>query len=187
MDEAMNQAELALNLDPKNPMILALYAIVLKGAGQHQAVLEFLEKALSIDPEHSFTRGQLGRAHYNLGEYDKDLELQKNYLARVLGKESVPDLESIYSKRGRQTAYEELTRLWEWYAEEYYYRPISLARDYYRIGAYQKALDELEKGYAMHDPNMPYIGTGTRYEALHDSARFLAILDSMNLPHPKHH
>ena len=60
-----------------------------------------------------------------------------------------------------------------------------MARHYYRAGAYKKALDELDKGYEMHDPNMPYIGTGTRFEALHDSVRFLTILDSMHLPHPK--
>ena len=60
-----------------------------------------------------------------------------------------------------------------------------MARHYYWAGAYKKALDELEKGYEMHDPNMPYIGTGTRFEALHDSVRFLAILNNMHLPHPK--
>jgi hypothetical protein len=114
----------------------------------------------------------------------KDLELQQDYLTRGLGKEIVPDLDSLYRKQGRLSTYEEVTRLFELYAADNYYRPISLARDYYRIGAYKKALDELEKGYAMHDPNMPYIGTGTRYEALHDSARFLSILDRMNLPHP---
>ncbi len=186
-DEALVQAKLALDLDPKNPMILSLYSTVLKGAGQHRLVLEFIEKALSIDPGHSFTRGQLGRAYYNLGEYVKDLELKKNYLTRVLGKETVPDLDSIYNEQGRQAAYEEVVRLVELYSEEDYYRPISLALDYYRIGAYEKALGELEKGYEMHDPNMPYIGTGTRYEALHDSARFLNILDCMNLPYPKNH
>jgi len=185
MDEALVQAKLALELDPKNPMILSLYSIILKGAGQHDSVLEFLEKALIIDPGHAFTWGQLGRAYYNLGEYDKDLELHKNYIIRVLGKETIPDLEAIYKEQGRQAAYEEVARLVELHSEEVYYRPISLARVYYRIGAHEKALDELEKAYSMHDPNMPYIGTGTRYEALHDSSRFLSILDRMNLPYPK--
>lgn len=185
MDEAQVQAKLALDLDPKNPMILSLYSVILKGAGQHRSVMEFLDKALSIDPDHAFTRGQLGRAYYNVREYEKDLELQKNYFTRVLGKGTVPDLDSIYRKQGRLAAYEEVAHLMELYSGENFYRPISLARDYYRIGAYEKAIDELEKGSVMHDPNMPYIGTGTRYEALHDSARFLAILDGMNLPHPK--
>lgn len=185
MNEALIQAKLALDLDPVNPMVLTLYSVVLKGAGQHQSVLEFLEKALSIDPEHSFTRGQLGRAYYNLGLYEKDLERQENLLSRYLGDEIVPDLDSIYQEKGRQTAYEEAARLWELYAEDQYYRPWYLALHYYRIEAYEKTLDMLEKAYAMHEPNLPYVGTGTRYEALHDNARFLAILDRMNLPHPR--
>ncbi len=185
MDEAMVQGKLALNLDPKNPLVLTLYSVLLKGAGQHLSVMEYLEKALSIDPEHAFTRGQLGRAYYNLGEYEKQLEAEENSLSRLLGKEMVPDLDSIYQKQGREAAYKEVARLWELYREEHKIRPISLAVDLYRAGRFKRTIDELEKAYEMHDPNMPYIGTGTRYEALHDSARFLAILDSMKLPHPK--
>jgi len=37
----------------------------------------------------------------------------------------------------------------------------------------------------MREPNMPYIGTGIRFEALHDRTRFIAILEKMNLPLPK--
>jgi len=185
MDEALAQGKLAVNLDPMNPLVLALYSIILKGAGQHQAVMEYLDKALSINPDHAFTRGQLGRAHYNLGEYEKNLEGEETYLSQRLGMEVVPDLNSIYQKHGRLVAYQEVARLWELYAEKHSYRPISKAQDFYRAGWYTSALDELEKAYEMHEPNLPYIGTGTRYEALHDSARFLAILDSMNLPPPR--
>jgi adenylate cyclase len=185
MDEAMVQGKLALELDPMNPLVLALYSVVLKGAGQHQAVMETLEKALAIDPGHDFTNGQMGRAYYNLGEYEKNLELQENYLTQQLGEERVPDLDSIYRKQGRLAAYQELARIEDFYAEELNHSPISRAIDLYRAGNFTRAIDELEKAYEMHEPNLPYIGTGTRFEALHDSARFLDILDKMNLPHPK--
>lgn len=184
MDEALVQAKLAVDLDPENPLVLALYSTILKGDGQHGPVLEYLEKALSIDPEHSFTRVQLERAFYNLGEYEKSLELQQGYLVRVLEEDSLPDLVSLYREQGRLAAYREVLRLKEIRHRDDNYRPISLSRDYYRAEVYDRALDELEKGLAVRDPNMPYIGTGTRYAALHDSARFLAILDSMHLPHP---
>jgi len=184
MDEAMIQARLALELDPADPLVLALYSVILKGSGQHQAVLETLEKALTLDPGHSFTRGQLGRAYYNLGRYGDDLKIVEGYLSQVLGEGNVPDLVTLYGQYGRQVAYEEVSRLRDLCAKQSDVGPITLSRSYYRIGAYTKAIDELEKAYAMHDPNLPYIGTGTRYEALHDSARFLAILDNMGLPHP---
>ena len=185
MDEAMVQGKLALDLDPMNPMVLTLYSILLKGAGQHLATMEYLEKALSIDTDHSFTLGQMGRALYNLGQYERNLEIQEKYLFQVFGEEIVPDLDSIYRLHGKQVAYQEVAHLWELYAEEHDYNHVTMARHYSRAGEYKKALDELEKGLIIHNPNMPYIGTGTRFEALHDSIRFLAILDSMNLPHPK--
>jgi len=189
MDEALVQGELALNLDPRNPTVLALYSIVLKGAGQHQAAMEYIEKGLAIDPDHSFTQGQVGRALYNTGQYEKELEMRASQLVEKLGKNKVPDLDSIYRAHGRLTAYQELARLHESYAEELGYsqnhRYIGMAVDYYRADAYSKALDELQKALEIRNPNMPYIGTGTRFEALHDSTRFLVILDSMNLPHPK--
>ncbi len=187
MDEALAQAKLALNLDPKNPMVLALYSAVLKGDGQHEAAMEYIEKANAIDPDHSFTRGQVGRALYNTGQYERNLERHESYLVQRLGKKNIPDLDSIYREHGRLAAYQELARIQELYAEELgnSHMFISMARGFQRAGAYSKALDELEKGLEVRNPNMPYIGTGTRFESLHDSARFLAILDNMNLPHPK--
>jgi len=185
MDEALVQGKLAVELDPKNPLVLTLYSIVLKGAGQHEAVVEYLEKALFIDPDHSFTRGQLGRALYNLGEYKRNLERQEVFLVQILDEKRVPDLDSIYRECGRQAAYKEVAYLWEVHNEAHQYNHISMAGRYYRAGEFERSLDELEKGLEIRNPNMPYIGTGTRYEALHDSTRFLAILDSMNLPHPK--
>ena len=111
--------------------------------------------------------------------------MQEKHLSRGLGEEMVPDLDSIYQEHGREVAYKEVARLWELHFNIHSINSFYMSRHYYRAAAYSKALDALEKGYEIRNPNMPYIGTGTRYEALHDSARFLAILDSMNLPHPK--
>ena len=185
MDEALVQAELAVNLDPMNPLVLTLYSVILKGAGQHQEVMVYLDKALSIDPDHAFTWGQVGRALYNIGEYEKNLGRQETRLAQNLGENEVPDLDSIYRKHGRKKAYEEVVRLWELVLGDGHTSHMFMAMNYYRAGAYEKALDELEKAYEMHNPNMPYIATGIRYKELHDSTRFVAILDKMNLPHPK--
>ena len=185
IDEAQVQAKLALDLDPKNPLIISLYSTVLKGAGHHEAVLAHLQEALAIDPDHSFAWGQLGRAYYNLGMYEEELGMQERVLVRLLGQESVPDLVAIYREEGRLTAYRQVVNLWELFGEDQELHPISMAVNYYRAERFSEAIDQLEKGYYMHDPNMPYIGTGTRYKNLHDSVRYLAILDSMNLPHPK--
>lgn len=185
MDEALAQGKLAVNLDPMNPLVLTLYSVLLKGANRHQEVIEYLEKSLSIDPDHSFTRSQLGRAYYNLEEYEKHLEIQEVSLILRLGEGKVPDLISILREEGRQASYQELADLWGLIYNGQETHPVFMSRRYYWAGEFEKALDELEKAYQAHNPNMAYIGTGSRYEALHDSTRFLDILDSMNLPPPR--
>ncbi len=185
MDEALEQGKLALALDPKNPLVLSLYSVVLKGAKMDKAVLEYVEQALAIDPDHSFSQGQLGRALYGSGEHERNLALEMAVLSGRLSGEEIPDLVAIYRQQGRLAAYRELAALKEKYFRDRDPQPLSMARYYYWAEAYERSLDVLEIWYRLHNPNMPYIGTGSRYEALHDSARFLAILDSMNLPHPK--
>ncbi len=183
-DEALTQGRLAVDLDPLNPLILGLYSVVLKGAGKFQECYDLIQKGLSIDPENGFTHGQLGRAYYNLGEYDKMFEQSKKRLSRLFEPEVIQTIDSIYKKEGFSAAYEKIVRQWELYNEKHYKAPGSLAWQYYIIGEYENALDDLEAGCEMHEPNMPYIATGIRFEALHDSARFIAILDKMNLPCP---
>lgn len=185
MDEALEQGKLAMDLDPKNPLIISLYSVVLKGAERHEEVLDYVEKALDIDPDHDFSKGQIERAFYDSGEYERSLQLNTAYLSKRLVPEDIPDLVQIFRENGRQAAYREVSFLWEKYYKDPDHYPLSMARHYYRAGAYEKALDILEKAYREHNPNMPYISTGSRYKALHDSTRFLAILDRMNLPHPK--
>ena len=151
----------------------------------HEAVLDYVEKALAIDPDHDFSRGQLGRALYGCGEYERNLSLQQGYLSERLPGDQIPDLVAIFRQKGRLAAYQELASLREKYYKDDDPYPLSMARYYYWAGAYEKALDVLETWYQLRNPNMPYIGTGSRYEGLHHNARFLAILDSMHLPHPK--
>lgn len=185
MDEALEQAKLALALDPKNPLVISLYSVVLKGAKMDEAVLDYVEKALAIDPDHDFSQSQLGRALYGCGEYEHNLALQQGYLSKRLPGDQIPDLVAIFRHKGRLAAYQELASLREEYYKDYDPYPLSMARYYYWAGANEKSLDVLETWYQLRNPNMPYIGTGSRYEGLHQNARFLAILDSMHLPHPK--
>lgn len=185
MDEALEQGRLALALDPKNPLVLSLYSTILKGAKQHDATLDYVEQALAIDPDHSFSLGQLERALYNAGEYEEAFKIQEAALVSMPGREKVPDLPSYFQETGRLATCRKVVQLYEESFIDREYYPLSMSIHYYRAGEFTKALNVLEIGYQHRNPNMPYIGTGSRYEALHDSARLLAILDNMNLPHPK--
>jgi len=142
-DEALIQGRLAVDLNPLNPLILGLYSVVLQGAGKFQECYDFIQKGLSIDPENGFTRGQLGRAYYHLGEYDKMFEHSKKRLSRLFEPEVIQTIDSIYIVEGFSAAYEKIARQWELYRETHYLAPGSLAWLYYIIGEYENALDDL--------------------------------------------
>ncbi len=62
-----------------------------------------------------------------------------------------------------------------------YASPSDVAWLYIEAGDKARALDWLEKGYEVRDPNMVYLGAGW-YDGLRADPRFQALLRKMNLP-----
>jgi TolB-like protein len=183
-NEALTQGKLAVELDPLNPFILGLYSGVLRSTGQFQEALEYAEKANAIS--HGKANAQMKLALQALGEYDKSWEYRKIALRNYFSEDKVQSFDLIYKEQGFQAADKEIVRQFELLAQERYLSPRILARRHYASGEYSKALDDLEKGFELHEPNMPYIVAGQNgYLNLYDSTRFIAIVKKMNLPQPK--
>jgi tetratricopeptide (TPR) repeat protein len=182
-DEALTQGQLAVGLDPLNPFILALYSGVLRSTGQFQEALEFAEKANAIRPKSA--NAQIKMALMAMGEYDKAWEYRKVAISSDFSEELVQAIDLIYKEQGYHAADKEIVRQFELLARERYLSPSILAIRHYTSGEYSKALDDLEKGYELHEPNMPYLVAGQNgYPNLYDSTRFIAIVKKMNLPLP---
>ena len=184
-DEALIQGQLAVELDPLNPLILSLYASVLRSTGQFQKSLEYGKKALDISPDHSFSIGQVKRTLLSMGEFDKAFEYRKIVLTKFFGEELIQSFDSIFRTQGYVAAEKEIVRQFELLAQEKYVSSHVMASRHCSNGEYSKALDDLEKGYDLHDPNMPYIATGDNgFVEFYDSIRFIAIVEKMNLSLP---
>ncbi len=185
-DEALIQGQLAVVLDPLNPLVLALYSVVLRSEGLHQKAYLYAEKAITINPEHGFATGQIKLALNYLGEYEKAFEYRKKVLSKFFREELIQSFDLIYKEQGYRATDKEIVRQFEILAQERYVSSNVLARRHYMNRQYSKALDDLERGYEMHESNMPYLATGDNgYVELYDSTRFIAILRKMNLPLPK--
>jgi len=181
--EALTQGKLAVELDPLNPFILALYSGVLRSTGQFQEALEYAEKASAIGPKPA--TAQMKLALLALGEFDKAWKYRKVAISNFFSEELVQSIDLIYEEQGYNAADKEITHQFELLAQERYVSFNTLASRHYAIGAYSKALNDLEKGYEMHEPFMPYIVAGQNgYPDLYDSTRFIAIVEKMNLPLP---
>jgi len=185
-DEALVQGALAVELDPLNPLILALYSGVLNSAGQFKKALEYAERGLAINPEHRFSMNVLKGTLLDMGEYDKAFEYRKIILKRFFSEELIQSFDQIFKEQGYVAAETEIVKQFELLALEKYVSPHVMATRHCSNREYSKALDDLESGFEIHEPNMPYLAAGYNgFTELYDSTRFIAIVEKMNLPHPK--
>ncbi len=92
----------------------------------------------------------------------------------------------IYNETGIVSAYEEILKHLEKYAEKNSISFTEMALRYVVANQPDKAMDWIEKGFEMHDPQMAYLTTPARYfDALFGNPSFIAICEKMNLPLPK--
>jgi serine/threonine protein kinase len=184
-DEALAQNELALSLDPLNPMIKLNNIGMLLQAGEYQTSLSLAEEAVADDPDNFNLNQMIEIAAYRLKQYDKVIRAVRHVLPFPLEEDAYRDIERIYSESGIVTAYEKIVERLEKYAES---QPIGfwdMAFRYLVADEPDKAMNWVEKGFEMHDPIMTYIATPARYfDRLFGDPRFIAICEKMNLPLP---
>jgi hypothetical protein len=74
----------------------------------------------------------------------------------------------------------------EKFAENNYVSFLDMTYRYLFTNQPDKAMDWVEKGFEMHDPQMTYIATTIYYlDPLFGNPRLISICEKMNLPIPK--
>ena len=182
--EALTQGQLAIDQDPLNPLIKVLYSALLVSLDDCETALAHLEEVLAKDPEHILSYGNIEQAAYRCKDYNRAFEAVMNILP--LEEDSLKEIEAIFDEHGFVAAYEEIMHHMEALALNSYVVPVEMAFRYVMANQYDKAMDWVEKGFELHDQNMPYIPTGAyNLDPLHNNPRFIEILQKMNLPLPK--
>jgi tetratricopeptide (TPR) repeat protein len=181
--EALTQGQLAIDLDPLNPLIQVLYSALLGSLDDCETALTYLEKVVANDPEHVLAYSNIEYTAYRCKDYNKAFEAVIHILP--LEEDSLKEIEAIFDEHGFVAAYEEIMHHMETVAHNGTAVPIEMAFRYVMANQYDKAMDWVEKGYELHDQNMPYIATSIyNLDPLHDNPRFIAIVEKMNLPLP---
>ena len=143
-----------------------------------------MEEALASNPKDFSINGMLEAAAYGCKDYDKVIRALKYSLPFPFEEDKYKDIEKIYKESGIVTAYEELMKYLEKYAESNYISFFDMAFRYKIANQPDKAMDWIEKGFESHDPLMTYMFI-SRSEPLFGNPRFIAICEKMNLPLPK--
>ena len=184
-DEALAQGHLAVEIDPLNPLILSLFAVVQGNSGDWNSALTSLEKAIELEPGHYFAYNMMDFVAFHCKEYDKVFDGLEVYLMYLPIEDNLmPSIRKIYEEKGFSEAYNRAIYEMELLAEKNYLVPLDIAMRYNMVNQPEKAMEWLEKGFAIHDPNMPYIGTDIfNFDALADNPKYTEILTKMNLKH----
>jgi tetratricopeptide (TPR) repeat protein len=176
-DEALAKIERAVELDPLNPMIQAFYSQDLMFARRYDDAIAQAQNALRTAPNHGVALSVLGEAYHLKGMHEEALAAVKAIYAWYGLKEVEDALDRSYAEGGYQGAMslaaEEMAARFE--------KACTTANWYILAGNHERALEWLEKGLELHDPNMPYLGLPL-YDSLRSYPRFKDILRRMNLP-----
>ncbi|HSL86117.1 MAG TPA: hypothetical protein VK861_04215, partial [Bacteroidales bacterium] len=90
------------------------------------------------------------------------------------------------NESGIVSAYEEILKHLEKFAENNHIQVWDMVFRYLIVEQPDKAMDWIEKGYEMRDPQMSYISSKMYYfDPLFSNPRFIDMCKKMNLPVPK--
>lgn len=184
--EAMEQIDIALRLDPYNPLFQALNGMNMLYARQFDKAIGALSKTLVDAPTDPVALSTLRTAYHMKGFYPQALDI---WITSYAAKEDQAAVEALM-RGNRSGGYEQalatLAKTLIDRSDSIYVTPWQIGTLYTRAGNKKEALSWLEKAYEAHDSNMPYIGVDPIFEFLWNEQRFQNLLVQMELPLEKH-
>ncbi len=183
-EEARAQTNIAIDLDPMNPMVLGLSSMVLAFTGEYEKAIKVGEHSLSLAPGNGAALAGLYIAYLLKEEYDKALDAWTKSL--FIDKQTSMDILTVCEKEDFHAA---LTILAEAYLNTGHVVPFDLGLVYAAADHPSLAMDWMEKAYEDQDANIPYVGINlfSKEPFKIDDPRLIELLDKMNLPHPADH
>jgi TolB-like protein/predicted Zn-dependent protease len=179
--EAIEHINMAITLDPINPLIISLHAMDLYFIRQYDKVVKTALMALEMDPSNFVALYALASAFYALGKYEESIDAWNNYYSSLYS-----GINHVFNQKRTECSFKQLMELEAdtilKQLKNSYVLPVDICQLYIMSGNYQKALDWLEKGFEEHDPNMPYIKVPL-LDPIREYPKFQEIASKMNLPY----
>jgi serine/threonine-protein kinase len=181
-EEAIAEAQRALELDPLNLLIHTVVGDTLFYARRFDRSVTSYRKCLELDPTFGAAHTDLARSLEHVGRADEAVE---EFLRGVSGPDGQPQpstgLAILYARAGRQgdarTTMEAVMAL----AQKQFVSPYGIASYYAVTGDNDRALDWLERAYAERDGTLVWLKVHPRLDGLRGESRFRGLLARMRL------
>ncbi|MCJ7503380.1 MAG: protein kinase, partial [Acidobacteriia bacterium] len=180
-EEAMAQIQRALELDPFTALFQVWYVSDLESADRYDEAIVQIRKALRTSPGVPFfAHWSLSGYLFRKAMYEESLAEMKAYYAG--DREMEEALTQGYAQSGYRGVMRRAADILAARARKTYVVPTDVASLYVMAGEKAQALEWLEKGFEVRDPNMPYVDVYQIFDSLHNTPRFQSLLRRMNLP-----
>jgi TolB-like protein len=179
-EEAMEHMELALKLDPQNPMIRVWYSAALLFVRRYDDCISVGRDVLEKNPSLFAVLDQVKDAFHLTGRYEEAFEASRLYYSNLY-----KDFDHVFDQSERfgyaGTLNLEADKLME-QSKLKYVCPNDIATLYIHAGNKERALDCLEQAYEKRDSNIVYTGVRSVFGILSDEPRYQELLSKLNLP-----
>ena len=179
LEEARPQTERGLALDPFNALFRTVYGMDLLYERRYDDAVTELHKALPMEPDNLGTVSNMLSAAHLAGRHEEALATFRRYFPDDRGFQDAvsrgyaaggyrPALRRGADYLGARTSYGRLA-------------PFTMADFYALAGEKDSALAFLERGYQLHDPNMPYM-LAPDFDVARNAPRFVDLRRRIGLP-----
>ena len=182
IDEALEQVELAAELDPFNSLVQGLHAQDLIFLHRYEDAEALLLRTLEREPGAPYPLATLRTAYHLMERHEEAIQAWRESYSSLGDAGALDALNRGYQEGGYSAAL-------EFVAEPFIERlatedaaPWQIGTLYTRAGRAEEALHYLELAYEEHDPNMPYLSVDPIFDFLRDEPRFETLLDGLGLP-----
>lgn len=169
-EDAIAESDRALEIDPLSPIINVEAALPYYYRGENDKAAAQLLRTIDLDPYFASAHGHLCRVYNASGEYRR--ALQECLAAKALGDANwmEVDLADAYVHLGRPEKAREILRA------------VHNAEIYPALGDKQRALAELDRAVAAHEPTLVGMKVDPRLAPLRNEPRFQAMLRRIGFP-----
>jgi TolB-like protein/Flp pilus assembly protein TadD len=183
MEEAVQHAEQARQLDPVSPAALSNLTSILWLSREHARSIAESRKLLELAPDLAGAYEDLGRNFEATGDFGA---AEKSLLrASELSGSSPGILASlgfVYARAGRRTDAFAVIQKLEEIASERYVSPYAFALVHVGLDLREKAFAWLEKAYEERSSALPFINVNPRFDGIRGDVRLRALADRLGLP-----
>lgn len=181
-EEAIAEAERALELDPLNLLTYTVVGDTLFYARRFERSLAPYRKCLELDPTFGAAHTDLARSLEHVGRADEAIE---EFIHGTTGPDGTPrpssGLAILYARAGRMDDARATLEAIQALAQKQFVSPYGIASYYAVIGDNECALDWLDKAYAERDGTLVWLKVHPRLDGLRGEPRFRDLLARMRL------